>query len=620
MADRNPSLQKSLPSLGRFVAHFWPYVRKQRKLIFGSLVALVMEVSLRALEPWPLKFVFDSVLKVKTHAPHHGWLVQTLSQLDRAQILMLMVVATVCITALRGLADYLNTIGFALVGSRVLGEIRGDLYRHVQRLSISFHDRSKSGDLILRVMGDVTQLKDIAVTAMLPLLGNFLVLFSMIAIMLCLNWKLALLAFAALPIFYLFTLRAGERIRQVARAQRKRQSAMAATAAESISAIRIVQALSLESVFSKVFGDENSISQKNDVKGTRIAAGLGRTIDTLIAISTATVLWFGARLAMQGALSPGDLLVFLTYLKRAFNPVQDYAKYSTRLAAAAAAGERVLDLLSRVPEIRDLPGAVQAPEFQGDVRFDRVSFEYEAGRHVLKAMDFQVPPGMHVALVGPSGIGKSTIVSLLLRFYDPIDGRVMIDGRDIREYTLGSLRSQISVLLQDSVLFAVTARENIAFGRTDAPFEEVTEAAKLANAHEFIMQLPEGYETVLGERGVTLSHGQRQRMAIARAAIRNAPILILDEPTTGLDEENERAVIEALARLSKDRTTFLVTHDLQLASNSDLIFYLEEGGIRESGTHSELMDANNRYAALFRLQASALNRLTGEEDSHAIMQ
>ncbi len=618
--DKNASLQQALPSLGRFVRHFWPYVRKQRKLIGSAVMALLAEVFLRALEPWPLKFVFDSVLRMKPAPAHSHWPGSILYALDPMTMLLVMACASVIITALRGFFDYLNTIGFALVGSRVLGEIRGDLYRHLQRLSLSFHHKAKSGDLILRVMGDVNNLKDITVTALLPLVGNFLVLFSMIGIMLWLNWKLALLAFLTLPIFYLFTFRASRRIREVARKQRRQQSLMAATAAESISAIKIVQALSLESTFSTVFGDENSNNQKDDVKSTRLAAGLGRTIDTLIAISTALVLWFGARLVIQGSISPGDLLVFLTYLKRAFNPVQDYAKYSTRLATAAAAGERVLDLLSRVPEVRDLPGAEKAPPFRGNVRFDAVKFEYEPGQRVLHSIDYEVSAGSHIALVGPSGIGKSTIVSLLLRFYDPVEGRVMIDGRDVREYTLQSLRTQISVLLQDSILFAVSVRENIAYGQPDASLEEVIQAAKLANAHEFIMALPDSYDTILGERGVTLSHGQRQRIAIARAAIRRAPILILDEPTTGLDEENERAVIEALDRLSTGHTTFLVTHDLQLASRADLILYLEHGGIRESGSHAELMLADEKYAALYRLQASALNRLVDKEDPNAIVQ
>jgi len=272
------------------------------------------------------------------------------------------------------------------------------------------------------------------------------------------------------------------------------------------------------------------------------------------------------------------------------------------LSKAAAAGERVLDILEQEPEVQDLPGAIPAPAFRGAVRFCGLGFDYESGQTVLEDIDLDVLPGQHVALIGPSGIGKSTLVSLLLRLYDPLRGRVMIDLRDIREYTLKSLRAQISVVLQDSILFAGSVRDNIAYGTAAAAQDEIERAARLANAHEFIGALPQGYDTIVGERGVTLSSGQRQRIAIARAAIREAPILVLDEPTTGLDEENERTVIEALERLARGRTTFLITHNLQLATRCDLIIYLEGGRILERGTHQSLYDQHGRYYDLYTRQ------------------
>jgi ATP-binding cassette subfamily B protein len=284
--------------------------------------------------------------------------------------------------------------------------------------------------------------------------------------------------------------------------------------------------------------------------------------------------------------------------------VQDFAKHTGRVAKAAVAGERVLDVLERTPEVRDLPGAVPAPPFQGAVRFENVSFAYEPGRPVLERIDFEVQPGQHIALVGPSGIGKSTLVSLLLRLYDPAQGRVLIDGRDIRDYTLASMRPQISVVLQDTLLFVASARENIAYGAPESTPEAVEAAARLANAHEFIQALPNGYDTVLGERGLTLSGGQRQRLAIARAAIRQAPILVLDEPATGLDGENERMVLDALRRLADGRTTFIISHDLHLAARADLIFYLERGRVFEHGSHAELIRAGGRYATLYTRQVA----------------
>jgi len=400
------------------------------------------------------------------------------------------------------------------------------------------------------------------------------------------------------------TITMGKKINEVARLQRKREGAMAATASETINAIKTVQALSLESAFEQQFTKQNDKNWKQDVKAKRLAASLERSVDLLTAIGGALVLFYGTSLVLKKELSAGALLVFLAYLKNAFRPIQEFAKYTARLGKAAAAGERVLDLLQHVPEIRDLPGAVRAPAFRGAVRFEKVSFAYESGHSLLQDVDMEIQPGQRVALVGPSGSGKSTLVSLLLRLYDPVEGKVLFDGRDIREFTLESLRSQISGVLQDNLLFAASVRENIAHGAPAATQDQIVAAAKLANAHEFVLALPNGYETVLGERGVTLSQGQRQRLALARAAIRKAPLLILDEPMTGLDKNNERAVAESLDRLDYGCTTFLITHDMQHASRAHLILYLENGRIVERGTHTQLLHLNGRYALIFRMQSS----------------
>jgi ATP-binding cassette subfamily B protein len=589
---------------------FWPHIRRQRRLAVVSLLALLAEIGLRLLEPWPLKFVFDRVFATALSGGATG--IATIDAIDPLIILTFAALAVVAIVGLRALAAYWNTVGFALVGNRVLTEVRGDLYRHLQRLSLSFHTRARSGDLIVRVISDVNSLQEVTVTAILPLLVNCMILFGMVGLMLWLNWELALVALAIVPLFWLWTVRLSRRIQEVSREQRQREGAMASTAAESIGAIKVVQALSLEGTFAQAFSRQNQKGLKEGVKAKRLAASLERTVDVLIAIATALVLWSGARLVLSGHLTPGDLLVFLAYLKNAFKPLQDFAKYTGRLARAAAAGERVLDLLDRTPEVNDRPGAVRAPAFRGAVRFEGVCFAYESDQRVLQEITLDVRPGEHVALVGSSGHGKSTLVSLILRLYDPTEGRLMIDGRDIREYTLASLRSQISVVLQDSLLFATSVRDNIAYGAPDVSLAEIEVAARLANAHDFIEALPQGYDTIVGERGVTLSNGQRQRIAIARAAVRQAPIIILDEPTTGLDEENERAVIEALERLTQGRTTFLITHDLRYAAHADQILYLEDGRVIERGTHAELITAGGRYAYLYSLQATTSERRTKE--------
>ena len=596
---RPETLQGAAPHLWRVMRHFWPYIRRQRLLIALSFLALFAEIGLRLLEPWPLKFVIDRVL-----APSGGGRsgIPAVDALAPMTLLTLAALAPAVIIGLRALAGYWTSVGFFLVGNRVLTQVRALVYRHLQGLSLSFHTKARSGDLIVRVGRDVEMLKDVAATAFFPLLGSALLLFFMAGLMFWVHWKLTLLALVPAPLFWLTTLRISRRIHAGARRQRQRESEVASTAAESIGAIKVVQALSLEDRFAQAFTRQNIKSQEEDAKTRRASASLERALDVLTGISVALVLWYGALLVLRGELTAGDLLVFLAYLKKAFHPLQDFAKYTGRLAKAAAAGERVLDLLERTPEVRDLPGAVPAPPFRGAVRFERVSFAYEAGQRVLDQIDFEAHPGQRIALVGPSGIGKSTLVSLILRLYDPLEGRVLIDGRDVRDYTLASLRAQTSMVLQDPVLFAASIRDNIAYGAPDCTPEEIEAAARLANAHEFITALPQGYDTAVGERGVTLSNGQRQRIAIARAAVRRAPLVILDEPTTSLDKENEQAVVEALERLSEGRTTFLITHDLRQAARADRILYLEGGCVRECGTHAELKQANGRYATLYRLQ------------------
>ncbi len=602
------TLRDSLPGLGRLTRRFWPHLGRERPLIVASLLALYVEIGLRLLEPWPLKVVLDRVVATARGRAFHR--LPILDAVDPGTVLALSALAVIVFAGLRALAAYYNTVGFALVGNRVLTTVRSELYSHLQRLSLSFHTGARSGDLIVRVTSDVGLLQDVAVTALLPLFANALTLVGMAAVMIWLNAPLTLLALATGPLFWVFTTRRSRRIRETARRQRQQEGAMAATAAESIGAVKVIHALSLEGTFARAFTGQSRKNLATGVYATRLSAGLERTVDLLIAVGTALVLWFGARLVQRGTMTPGDLIVFLAYLKNAYRPVKDFVKYTGRLAKASAAGERVLDLLDRTPDVRDLPGAVPAPALRGAVRFEGISFAYEPGRPALEQVDCEVQPGQHVALVGPSGSGKSTFVSLIFRLYDPTAGRVLIDGRDIRDYTLASLRAQTSVVLQDSILFAATIRDNIAYGAPGAPPEAIEAAARIANAHAFIEALPHGYDTVVGERGVTLSSGQRQRIAIARAAIRRAPVLIFDEPTTGLDGESERAVIEALDRLAQGWTTFLITHDLRLAARADLILYLEDGRVRERGTHLELLQADGCYASLYRVQTANADRGT----------
>ena len=598
----NTSLQQTLPGLWRLTRYFWPHLRQYRALLAGSFAALLAEVGLRLLEPWPLKFVLDYIIGQR-RAPKKP-LPDFASSWDPVALITVAALAVVLVTSLRALASYWQTIGFAKLGNRALSKVRSRLYRHLQYLSLSFHTQARTGDLVVRLIGDVGMLQDVAITALLPLVAKVLIVAGMISLMFCMNWQLGVIAVAVFPLFWLRTLSLGKKIREISQKQRRQEGAMAASVAESIQAIRTVQALSLEDTFANAFSSTSDNSSLSDVKGKRLSAALERSVDVLVALATALVLWFGTRMVLARELSAGDLIVFLAYLKSAYRPVQDFAKYTVRLGKASAAGERVIDLLERVPDVRDLPDARPAPVLSGNLSFQNVHFAYHHSQPLLQNINFEVAPGSHIALVGPSGGGKSTLVSLILRLYDPVEGRVLLDGHDIRSFTLESLRAQIGVVLQDNTLFAASVRDNIAFGAQGASLEQIHEAARLANAHDFILALPQGYDTALGERGVTLSHGQRQRIAIARAAIRKAPILILDEPMTGLDRKNEREVLKAMEGLYRQRTTFLITHDPRHAATAGLILYLEQGRIVEQGTHGTLLAANGRYAALHRIKSA----------------
>ena len=600
---KRPKTPKAaIAGLRRIMTRFWPEIRKQKVLLGLAWLGLLGEILAQLLEPWPLKLIFDYIIMPDAAAgtlPMPG-----LSELPELVLLTMLTLAIVLATVLKAGASYMSLVSLSIASSRIIAEIRAKLYGHLQRLSLSFHSKARNGDLITRIINDIDRLREVTITAAVPLVVNTLTLVSMVGVMFWMNIQLAIIGLLVFPLFVLTATKLTKQIHQVARQQRKREGAMAATASEAINAIKVVQALSLEGMLEDMFASDNTKSLEDVARTQQLSAGLRRTVEILVAVATAIVLWRGVQLVTTGAATPGDLLVFMTYLKTAFKPTKQLAKQMAQIAKATASGERIIDILDTVPEIRDPKGAIAAPPFQGQVSFRHVVFGYEPEKSILQDISFTAQPGQRVALVGPSGGGKSTLVSLLLRLYDPIAGSICIDGHDLREYQIESLRRQISIVLQDSVLFAVSVRDNIAYGSLGATDAEIEAAARLANAHDFIMALPEGYDTLLGERGATLSGGQRQRIAIARAAVRRARIVILDEPTVGLDNENEQAVTEALERLTQGCTTFLITHNLQGAVTADQILYIEQGRILEQGTHTDLMRQGQRYAALYQIQSA----------------
>lgn len=594
--SRPSRLRDTASGMQRIIHHVAPYMAQHRGLALGSAMALIGVTLMRLLEPLPVKLVIDRVVVVGGQQAATGiaW-IDGLPPMELLAFCSGMVVVTI---GLRALFGYLSTVGFALTGSRIMAELRHDLYRHLQSLSLSFHDRARTGDLTMRMVGDVGMMREAAVTALLPFATNVLIVFGMAGVMLWLNWQLALIALAPLPLLAFATFKLGRRIQSVSREQRKREGGIAAATSESMAGMRVVQALSLEDRMAETFASHNSGSLTDGVRAKRLSASLERTTDVIAGVSTAMVLGFGALLVIRRVITPGDLIVFLTYLKSTFRPIRDFAKNTTRIAKATAAGERVVDLLEEEPEVCDAPGAVVAPAFAGQIDFDAVDFAYGGGGDVMNAFALSIAPGELVALVGHSGAGKSTAASLLMRLYDPQAGRVLIDGADIRSFTLASLRGQISTVLQEPLLFSDTIRENIALAYPEASDAEIEAAARNANAHDFIMRLPDGYDTVLAERGASLSMGQRQRISIARAALRRSPILVFDEPTASLDRENEALVIDALLRTAKGRTTLLVTHDLDFAAHADRIVLIDDGHITESGKPAELAKRGGAYTRL----------------------
>lgn len=574
-ADRTTET-RSLRRLGRFLR---PFLRPHRGLVAGGFVAMFAEVAFRILEPWPLKFVIDAVV-----------LPNAASDPQIPTLLIACAIGVVGAAALRALASYLMTLCFALAGTRTMTAVRAEVYAHALRLSLRFHSTSRAGDLISRLVSDIGRLRDVAVTAAMPLIGNCVTLVAMFAVMLVLDWRLGLVIVAAVPIFLLHTRRASKRITRASRVQRAREGDIAGAAGESFGAIKVVQAYTLESSLERSFADSNARELTEGVKATRLSAALERWTDVLVGIATGAVLLVGGFSVLNGHLTPGDLVIFVQYLKGAFKPMRDLAKYTGRIAKAAASGERILDLMGRAHDIRDADGAVPLGRARGAIAYRAVSASYaDDSQLALRGVDLEIEPGQTVAFVGHSGSGKSTLASLLLRLQDPVAGRVEIDGRDIRDYTVASLRGNVSIVLQESVLFAGSIRENIRMGRETATGEHVEWAADIANVTEFASRLPDGLDTIVGERGDTLSGGQRQRIAIARAILRDARIVILDEATTGLDASSSGAVRQALDRLTAGRTTIVITHAIEDALAADRVVILERGEIVEQGTPAELL-------------------------------
>ena len=583
---------------GHFRHHLRPHGRTMAIVVMCTFAMTVMQL----LRPWPLKVIFDVILLPQENP---GAVLQFVVGLtdDTGVLLAMTALSILAIAVLTGLFGFGQFYLTHSVGQKVVAAIRRQLYSHIQRLSHSFHDASRTGNLLEHLKGDIRLMREVLVGAPIYISHRLLVLVGMVAIMLWMDWQLTIVALGILPLLAFTVRRFSVEIKQASRRLRHKESDVTSTMTEKISAFRIVQAFAREAYEEERFARENESSVQAGLAAARLEGHLSRLVEVTLALGTCGVVWFSVKRVQTGLLTPGDLLVFIAYLRALYNPIRKLASLTSRISRATVSGERIISILETEPEIRDAPDAIQAPRFRGEIVFEDVDFSYNRAEPVLKGVSFRVEPGQMVGLVGESGVGKSTVANLLLRFYDPQAGRILIDGTDTRKYRLSSLREQFAVVLQDAELFNATIRDNIAYGNLEASAEDIKAAAQLANAHEFIEGLEDGYDTIVGERGATLSHGQRQRIAIARAFVRNAPILILDEPLTGLDVENKAKVQKALEHLMVGKTCLVMTHDLEMAARANLILLLNGGHRVEVGRHRDLMAQSARYRELHRLKA-----------------
>jgi ABC-type multidrug transport system fused ATPase/permease subunit len=566
-----------------------------------ALVAMLFETAAGLLQPWPLKVVLDSVLG---HHPLPHFLSGLQDAIGRhhAGTIAIAAGAAVAIATLDAVSSYADSYLTTSVGQYLAHDLRRRVYHHLQRLSLSYYDHHKMGNILSTITDDINNVQAFFSASLLSIVIDVTTIVGMFAVMLYLDWKFTLIAMAATPFLFVFVQRFTRLVKKSTKQVREKQSEIVSTVEESLGAIRVIQAFAQGDVEEEKLAKTSLASVDAALQARRIKALLSPTMELAAAVGTALVLFYGASEVLAGELTAGSLVVFLLYLGKMFKPMQDLAKMTNSASKAAVGMDRIQEILDADATLPEAPGAKPAPKLQGHIAVEHVAFGYDPSRLVLEDVHFEIPAGQMGAIVGPTGEGKSTLVNLIPRLYDPVKGAVKIDGQELKSLTLKSLRDQISYVQQETVLFNEPIWQNIAYGKPDATREEIVRAAELANADEFIRKLPQGYDTIVGERGSSLSGGQRQRIGIARAIIRNSPVLILDEATSGLDAESEALIVQALDRLMKGKTSLVIAHRLGTIRQADRILVLKGGRIVEQGKHQELLALGGEYAALYRLQ------------------
>ncbi len=567
------------------IRRFWPYARPYRRWLPLTLLFVALGPAIEAVTIWMYKILVDEVLVPQNF-----------------RLLIWVVLAYVGLTLAQGIVTFCDDYLSEWVGGRFTVDLRTDLFGHLHDLSSGFLDRRSLGDMISRLADDVDEVEELMLSGLTSALSYLFQLVFFTAALFYLEWRLALVSLFVVPLFWLAARHFSRKIKRAAREERRRSGSISAVAEESLSNAALVQAYNRKDTEVERFHRENEGSFSAQMAATRLSSLFSPLVNLIELAGVIVVIGVGAYELSQGRLTIGGLLVFLVYLSQLYRPIRGLSSLLNSFYSASAGAERIIEYLDQEPSVEDKPWARPLYGARGYAEVDSVSFSYPgAEKPALEDVSLRVSPGEALALVGPSGSGKSTLARLLVRFYDPDAGEIRLDGHDIRDLTLRSLRENVTMLLQETLVFDGTARENIAYGKPGATEDEIVQAARAADAHDFIMTLPSGYDTVVGQKGRLLSGGQRQRIAIARAMVRDAPVLVLDEPTTGLDAESSQRVIEPLRRLMEGRTTIVISHNLLTAREATEILVLQDGRVAERGTHQELLERDGAYAYLYRL-------------------